>query len=173
MADQHDRGLFGLFGKKHEEGSHEQPPPHIQQGYNYDQPAAPHTQQGYNYDQPAPHTQQGYNDYGYGDAGAGVGAGEVYHAPPPAGYNEEMYGVSQAHGKQGEEKSHGLLGKLHRTHSNSSSSSSSDEEDKEGGGRKKKGLKEKIKENLPLPGLHKSKKEGEMQMGEEKKHGLF
>ncbi|GLJ18963.1 hypothetical protein SUGI_0339140 [Cryptomeria japonica] len=151
MADQQDRGLFGMFGKKHEEGSHGQPGPYTEQGYGYGKTELHHASpQGYTYE-----------------------GAQNHHAPPTATYCEETtYGIAKPHDIHREEKSHGLLGKLHHKHSDSSSSSSSDEEDKEGGGRKKKGLKEKIKEKLPGHRRNKNE-EGEKYASEEKKHGLF
>eukprot|EP01018_Ginkgo_biloba_P008686 Gb_07623 [translate_table: standard] len=157
-TEQKDRGLFGLFGKKKEDGqTHVDPPLHSSHNT-----ATPH--------QPAPHPY-----------------GEPQHAAPPVVSHHEVPGSTPFEANQyaPEKHEHGLQGKPHRTHSSSSNSSSDEEEGgrkKEGeGGRKKKGIKDKVKEKLPGHHGDENKVEGEggapdysqlISQTEEKKHGL-
>ncbi|KAJ7524448.1 hypothetical protein O6H91_17G006000 [Diphasiastrum complanatum] len=174
QSSQQDRGLFGLFGGKKDE----HPQQHGTTGYNTaDQGHGGHVPSGTGYgtgpvDQGAEYnvapgqgghttgteystgTGTGYggsygSDTGYGTA---AGVGQVGHTPDTgyktagAGYTP---GAPHTTHPGGEEKKHGLLGKLHKS-GGSSSSSSSDEEAGEGKERRKKGgIKEKIKSVLP------------------------
>ncbi|KAJ7524437.1 hypothetical protein O6H91_17G005100 [Diphasiastrum complanatum] len=143
QPSQQDRGLFGLFGGKKDE--HQQQ--HGTTGDNTtDQGHGSHVSTGTEYG-------TGAVDQGAGShTGYGTGVGHVSHTPD-TGYNaaagEYTTGAPNATHPGGEEKKHGLLGKLHKSGS-SSSSSSSDEEAGESKGRRKKGsIREKIKSVLP------------------------
>jgi len=140
--EQQDRGMFGLFGKKEEEG---------RQDDQITQTPATHTHneaqtEAASYYPTSPHEVEHGSGHGY----------EGQLTPEEAE----------------QQKHKGLVGKLHRTHSSSSSSSSDEEEEggkKKEGERKKKGSKDKTKEKLPPGGQHSSDQcAGE----EEKKAGM-
>ncbi|KAJ7197878.1 hypothetical protein O6H91_Y502500 [Diphasiastrum complanatum] len=115
QPSQQDRGLFGLFGGKKDE--HQQQ--HGTTGDNTtDQGHGSHVSTGTEYG-------TGAVDQGAGShTGYGTGVGHVSHTPD-TGYNaaagEYTTGAPNATHPGGEEKKHGLLGKLHKSGSSSSS----------------------------------------------------
>jgi len=144
QAPEHqDRSLFGLFGKKKEEGKNDDD--------QILQPPAAHTQNESQAEAASyyPTPPQHGVEHGHG--------------------HEGQLTPEEAE----KQKHTGLLGKLHRTHSSSSSSSSDEEEEgrkKKDGGKKKKGAKDKNKEKFPGGAQHSSDQyAGEV----EKKAGLL
>ncbi|GLJ19016.1 hypothetical protein SUGI_0341030 [Cryptomeria japonica] len=141
-----DRGLFGLFGKKKEEETHQQ---HDIAVDPYGQGHVADDYEGIDESHPM---------YGH--------VVEAHPAPVSHGHLGEAHPVPVSHGHveggklhgEGEEKKHegGLMGKLHRSNSSSTSSSSDEEEDEKGEKKKKKGG---LKDKLRVHGRHEKKEE--------------